>query len=281
MMNNLPYFDIFERFLDKSTSEIKSDVPETLYNAIRYSLNNGGKRIRPVLFLNTYALFKEIDSCALNFAAGIEAYHAFTLVHDDLPCMDDDDFRRGLPTSHRVFGDGQAVLSGDALVNQSYAYILKSVRECYDTNAAINAAIKFNSYVGASGLIGGQSVDIDKSLPLNEETVNYIYKHKTCDLICASMVCAAIIAGADEQTIDKIEKYAYNFGYVFQLVDDLLDAEKQTEEKTLVQLKSSEEILQIITKLVDEAILAISEVKTQNSTKFFVNLIKESVKRKF
>ena len=277
-MLNLRELQQFEEFLEQTFNLHTKNTSKTLADAMRYSLFSGGKRIRPILFLKTYELFRPIDEIALNFASAIEVFHTFTLIHDDLPCMDNDDYRRGKPTNHKVFGEGQAVLAGDALQNLCYEYIIEAISKSEDKNVAIIAMQRFTDYVGASGLMSGQSIDITSCEKIDHALVDYVYTHKTCDLICASMVCAAIIAGADKTHIDLVSKYAYNFGYVFQIIDDVLDEEKTKGEKTILSVYNKEKVLEIVDNLIAEAIDSIK--KLPKNTEFFTEIIKKSKLRK-
>ena len=161
----------FENFLIRNVDDWTKGVTEKIAEGVKYCLYGGGKRIRPNCFLQSYAMFRNPDESAYYFALGIECYHNFTLVHDDLPCMDDDDMRRGKPSCHKVYGEGQAVLIGDALQNLAYTYILKAISHSESKDRAIRAATLFNSLVGGEGLIGGQSVDIDDSTLIDRKSV--------------------------------------------------------------------------------------------------------------
>ena len=219
-----------------------------------------------------------MDTIAFNFATAIELFHTFTLVHDDLPCMDNDDVRRGRPSCHKVFGEGQAVLAGDALQNLSYNYILSAIACSGNDQNAVNAATEFNRYMGADGLHGGQCIDIQENSVVDAELINYIYTHKTCDLICASMVCAAIATGANSADIEYIREYAYNFGYIFQIVDDLLDKNNLGKEKNILSVMTESDARTIIMECQRKASAAIS--KLPQNTEFFITLLNKSIERK-
>ena len=267
----------FENFLVKNVDDWAKDVTEKIAEGVKYCLYDGGKRIRPNCFLQSYAMFANPDESAYYFALGIECYHNFTLVHDDLPCMDDDDMRRGKPSCHKVYGEGQAVLIGDALQNLAYTYILKAISLAESKDRAIRAATLFNSLVGGEGLIGGQSVDIDENTVIDENTLKFIYKHKTCDLIEASIVCGAVMAGADEKNVKLLSDFAYYYGCVFQLTDDILDKDKN-EKNTVMALKSEKEARQLVDDLVTAAKDTLLFVKSD--VKYFISLLENTVNRK-
>lgn len=200
-------------------------VIEPLGESMRYSLFGGGKRFRPVLLLKTYEMLAGgIDAAALYFAAAVETLHTYSLIHDDLPCMDDDDFRRGKPTSHKKFGEDIAVLTGDALLNAAFEWVFAAVERSKDKAAAVRAGAKFASLTGARGLIAGQIADLGFANGSKDfAALENVYAHKTCDLIVAAVTCGAILAGGDDDTVKALSEYAYNFGFAFQLADDLLD----------------------------------------------------------
>lgn len=267
----------FENFLIRNVDEWAKNVPEKIAEGVKYYLFAEGKRIRPQCFLQSYAMFGQPDESAYCFALGIECYHNFTLVHDDLPCMDDDDIRRGKPSCHKIYGEGQAVLIGDALQNLAYTYILKAISLAENKDRAIRAATLFNSLVGGEGLIGGQSVDIDENTVIDENTLKFIYKHKTCDLIEASIVCGAIMAGADQKKIKLLSDFAYYYGCVFQLTDDILDKDKK-EKNSILTIKSEKEARQLVDDLATAAKDTLLFVK--NDAGYFISLLEKTVNRK-
>jgi geranylgeranyl diphosphate synthase type II len=191
---------------------------------MRYSTFAGGKRVRPCLVMAVYeACGGEFgDERVLKTAAAIEMLHTFSLIHDDLPCMDDDDFRRGKPTAHKAFDEALAVLGGDALCILAFETLAAVGR--IDVIAEIAAAL------GTGGMIGGQVVDIEsEGKTVNKETVEYIHNNKTAALIRASVRSGALLAGADGETLEKLSAYGSNVGLAFQVVDDILDEESTTE----------------------------------------------------
>lgn len=196
--------------------------PDVLKDSLRYSLELGGKRIRPVLCLATADLLGLERRKVLNCALAIELIHTYSLIHDDLPEMDDDDFRRGKPSNHKVFGVGNAVLAGDGLLNTSYSILLK---ECRKGVEYISAAEFICDCAGIYGMIAGQSADLlhenDKSF--NEPTLNFIYENKTGKLLTAPVVVPAILSGG--RCYSELKAFGKDLGALFQITDDILDVE--------------------------------------------------------
>jgi geranylgeranyl diphosphate synthase type II len=200
----------------------ESEAPADLHKAVRYSIFAGGKRLRPALaFASFEACHGEGDDILLA-ACALEMTHTFSLIHDDLPCMDDDDFRRGRPTNHKVFGEALAILAGDSLLVYAFELLARTGRP--ESIATLAKGL------GTKGMLGGQVVDIQsegKSVGL--ETVNYIHRHKTAALIEASLVLGAQMADADADVIAGIGTFGNKIGLAFQIVDDVLDLEQTTE----------------------------------------------------
>lgn len=195
--------------------------------AMRYSVFNGGKRIRPVLTLEFCRLCGGREEEALSFACAVEMIHAYSLIHDDLPCMDDDDTRRGNPACHIRFGEANALLAGDALLTLAFETVLNAGLAPVMT---INAGKELSAAAGWAGMIGGQVMDLQnegKQVEL-EELLETDYK-KTGKLIIASAVLGCIAAGAEEEKVRAAAQYAYNLGLAFQLVDDILDVTGNAE----------------------------------------------------
>lgn len=202
-----------------------SGLQKTVFQAADYSLKAGGKRLRPVLLLEACTLFGGDAAKAMPFACALEMIHTYSLIHDDLPAMDDDDYRRGKPTNHVVYGEGMAILAGDALLNYAYELMLQAVMQSTgDKNTLIAAMYEIARAAGVYGMIGGQTVDLEsehQSVPL--ETVDFIHAHKTGALITASLTAGAIIGGADAEGLERIRHYGRNIGLAFQIIDDILD----------------------------------------------------------
>lgn len=196
--------------------------PDILRDSLKYSLEIGGKRIRPVLSLAIADLLGLERKKVINFALATELIHTYSLIHDDLPEMDDDDFRRGKPSNHKVFGVGNAVLAGDGLLNTAYSVLLK---ECRKGTEYISAAEFICDCAGIYGMIAGQSADLlhenDKSF--NEPTLNFIYENKTGKLLTAPVVVPAILCGG--RCFSELKSFGRDLGFLFQITDDVLDVE--------------------------------------------------------
>ncbi len=200
--------------------------PQILADSINYSLTLGGKRIRPVLmFAVGDMLGVERDKIA-NYALAIEMIHTYSLIHDDLPEMDDDDFRRGKPSNHKVFGAGNAVLAGDGLLNTAYSILLK---ECHKGTEYISAGEFVCDCAGIYGMIAGQSADLmhEKEKKFNEPTLNFIYENKTAKLLIAPIVVPSILSGG--RCYSELRSFGRDLGCLFQITDDILDVEGSFE----------------------------------------------------
>lgn len=202
--------------------------------AMNYSVNVGGKRLRPILMLETYKLFGGNGTVIEPFMAAIEMIHTYSLVHDDLPAMDNDEYRRGKKTTWVEYGEAMAILAGDALLNYAFETALKAFsNEETDAKRIAKALSILAGKAGIYGMIGGQVADIEAE-GLGEQVtlphLLYIHEHKTAALIQASMMIGAVLAGADENALDTIEKAAYEIGIAFQIQDDILDITSTFEE---------------------------------------------------
>jgi geranylgeranyl diphosphate synthase type II len=205
--------------------------PEQLHRAMRYSLLAGGKRLRPALVLSAGEAFGAETDDLMPAACAIEMIHTYSLIHDDLPAMDNDDLRRGRPTCHKAFGEAVAILAGDALLTQAFRVLaadapgriaerqVRVIREIATAAGTVDA------------LIGGQIVDIEsEGKPVGSATLEYIHRAKTGAMICASVVVGGIVAGAGEQQIDKLRGYGERIGLAFQIADDILDVTSTSEQ---------------------------------------------------
>jgi geranylgeranyl pyrophosphate synthase len=194
-------------------------IPALLGDAMRYSLLAGGKRLRPVLLLAAYHLLEEDISPARPFAAAIEMIHTYSLIHDDLPAMDNDALRRGMPTCHVVYGEAIAILAGDALLNLAY-----ETMACSGHPRTLAGLREIALRAGASGMVAGQALDIRLTgIMADREQVSYIHAHKTADLITAPAVAGLMLAGADEAMLNAGREFGFHLGHAFQIIDDLLD----------------------------------------------------------
>ncbi|MBO4734114.1 MAG: polyprenyl synthetase family protein [Clostridia bacterium] len=200
---------------------VLSDQPyDEVLKAARYSLLAGGKRIRPVILLEFYKLCGSKDNCAYNFACAIEMIHTYSLIHDDLPSMDNDDFRRGLPSCHKAFGEGMALLAGDDLLTEAFSVCAKTLG--LPADRVLRALAYLSNSIGTTGMIGGQVIDTACEIS-DSKLLFKMFSLKTCALIRAAAVCGVILAGGDDEKISLAESYAENLGLAFQIIDDLLD----------------------------------------------------------
>ncbi|MEW6536043.1 MAG: polyprenyl synthetase family protein [Candidatus Auribacterota bacterium] len=194
--------------------------PSRIHEAMHYSLFAGGKRLRPVLCLASFELFDSMTAKVLPVACALELIHTYSLIHDDLPCMDDDDFRRGMPTCHKKFGEAIAVLAGDALLTEAFAMASSIGNTGY--SATIISMLAAAS--GSTGLIGGQVMDLlSEDKPIDVELLEYIHRHKTGKLISVSVESGAVCASADSTALSALTKYGEALGLAFQISDDILD----------------------------------------------------------
>jgi len=204
--------------------------PEKIYEAMRYSLMAGGKRLRPILCLATCELAGGTLEMAMPTACALEMIHTMSLIHDDLPAMDNDDYRRGKLTNHKVYGEDIAILAGDGLL--AYAFEIVAQTENVPAERLLQVIARLGRAVSAAGLVGGQVVDLEcegKS-DVTIETLNFIHTHKTGALLEACVVCGAIIAGISVTDLQRLSRYAENIGLAFQIVDDVLDITATQEE---------------------------------------------------
>ena len=220
--------DVVEEALDKSIAIAR---PEKIYEAMRYSLLAGGKRLRPILCLATCDLMGGTEAMAMPTACALEMIHTMSLIHDDLPAMDNDDFRRGKPTNHKVYGDDIAILAGDGLLAYAFEFVATQTKNVAPENI-IRVVAALGRTVGAAGLVGGQVLDLESEgkPDITAETLSFIHNHKTGALLETSVVSGAILADADEKDIKRLSNYAKNIGLAFQIIDDILDITATDEQ---------------------------------------------------
>jgi|SRR5208283_4719505 len=224
---------LVDGFLERYFS--RTLVPETLKQSMTYSLSAGGKRIRPVLCLAAYEACGGNSNEVVPYAVAFELVHTYSLIHDDLPAMDDDDLRRGKPTNHIVFGEGMAVLAGDALLTE--AFYLLSGKACFGEgggrvpeSAVIKTIHELAGGVGMYGMVGGQAQDLlAENQEPDPETLHFIHRCKTAALITAAVKAGGILACCSDGMLASLESYGQNTGFAFQVVDDLLDVEGETK----------------------------------------------------
>lgn len=266
------------------------DIPQQLREAMRYSLDAGGKRLRPAMLLAACEMMGGDVDAAMPFACALEMIHTYSLIHDDLPAMDDDDLRRGRPTNHKVFGEGMAILAGDGLLHASMELMLRAACGMNDLRGA-KAAEAIARRSGVTGMVAGQVIDVTgEGKTPTEEIVSYIHTHKTADLLTAPMEAGMILGGADAMQVEKGIAYGLHFGLTFQMIDDLLDVIGDTKtlgkqtgmdarrgKLTWVALRGvdgTREDAAMHTKMACEAIKSINF-----DTKFFTDLAQSALMR--
>lgn len=205
--------------------------PDKVYQAMRYSLLAGGKRLRPILCLAACELLGGTEPMAMPTACALEMIHTMSLIHDDLPAMDNDDYRRGQLTNHKVYGEDVAILAGDALLTYAFEYVATQTRDV-PADRTLRVIADLGKAVGAEGLVGGQIVDLESEgvADVSLETLNYIHTHKTGALLRVSVTSGAILAGADATQVNTLAQYADRIGLAFQIIDDVLDITATSEE---------------------------------------------------
>lgn len=217
-----------ELALDRSLAVI---YPETIYEAMRYSLLAGGKRLRPILCLATCELAGGTREMAMPTACALEMIHTMSLIHDDLPAMDNDDYRRGQLTNHKVYGEDIAILAGDGLLSYAFEFVATQTTNV-PPQQVLDVIGHLGRAVGAAGLVGGQVVDLESEgkTDITEEQLTFIHTHKTGALLEACVVSGAILAGTSTENRERLSRYAQKIGLAFQIVDDILDITATQEE---------------------------------------------------
>lgn len=270
----------------------ENDRQAEIYKAMNYSVLAGGKRLRPILLLETSRLFGGKDEDTHAFMAAVEMIHTYSLVHDDLPAMDNDEFRRGRKTTHVVYGEAMGILAGDALLNYAFETGLKGVAEAENTKNAVMALQIIAKKAGVSGMIGGQVVDIkNDSKCVDLETLDYINELKTGALIEASMMAGAVLAGASTEEVKLVEYAASNIGRAFQIQDDILDvtstkevlgkpvfSDEKNNKSTYITLLGEKKASDKVKELTEEAIKMLRQINMKNE--FLYELIYSLVYRK-
>lgn len=225
------YAQYVHEFLDKLLSEKDCQGQEQIIKAMRYSAIAGGKRLRPALVMEFYRLSGGNPKDVLPFAVALEMIHTYSLIHDDLPCMDNDDFRRGKPTNHKVYGEAMAVLAGDALLTEAFALATRPENlEKFTAEQIVKATNCLAKNAGVFGMIGGQVIDIESEhKKISYDELVLLQKYKTGALIESAVQMGCILGGADENKLKAAKEYAYSLGLAFQIQDDILDIEGDAE----------------------------------------------------
>lgn len=222
------YLSEGKRLVDEALARYlpaKENYPESIHQAMRYSVLAGGKRLRPILVIAAAEAVGGDRETVLPFAVAAEFVHTYTLIHDDLPAMDNDNLRRGKPTNHKVFGEAIAILAGDSLLTQAFILMSDaSLMESIPSKNILKASHEIAKSLGSGGMIGGQVVDIEsQGKPVDPSTLEYIHIYKTGFLIRACIRCGAILSQADPTQLKALSRYGAHIGLAFQIVDDILD----------------------------------------------------------
>ena len=221
--------DFFETELKKELKELS--YPETIAKGMEYAILNGGKRLRPFLLFATLELLNEDINKGVKSAIALEMIHSYSLVHDDLPALDNDDYRRGKLTTHKVFGEAEGILIGDSLLTYAFYVLSQKNLELLSSEQIVNIISKTSEYSGINGMIGGQMIDIQsENKKIDLETLKYIHSHKTGKLIKLPIEIACIIANLEKDKKEVLEEYADLIGLAFQVKDDILDVEGTFED---------------------------------------------------
>lgn len=264
------YSEMIEKALDEYLT--KDNDVKGLVDSMEYSLMAGGKRIRPKLVLEFCKACGGQPENAIAFACAIEMIHTYSLIHDDLPCMDNDDMRRGRPSNHCAFGEDTALLAGDALLTLAFETVLsEKALEATSAQAVAKAGRLLANFAGVSGMVGGQFIDLSiEGKKVEAEILEKMYSKKTGALLKASCMMGCIAAGADEEKLKAAEKFGGKIGLVFQIIDDILDvvsttevlgkpvlSDEQNEKTTFMSLYGEEKCRKLAKELTDEAIKAL------------------------
>lgn len=284
--------DIINYFLPEETG-----YAQKVCEAMNYSVNAGGKRLRPMMMMESHIMFNGDGKLIGPFMAAMEMIHTYSLVHDDLPAMDNDELRRGKPTTWKQYGDGMAVLAGDALLNYSMETALKAFLLCENETESVRvqyALMTLFNHSGINGMIGGQCADLEAENmgdKVTEDQLLYIHTNKTAALIQASLMIGACLAGADAEALELLARAGYDIGIAFQIQDDILDITSSAEELgkpigsderndklTFVSLHGLEESKAEVIRLTDEALYILSSFENRNT--FLEDLVRSLVGRK-
>lgn len=298
--------DMMKQMLDEKVKKVEAIIydflpaeegwQKTVQEAMNYSVQVGGKRLRPLLMAEVYELFGGQGKKIEPFMAALEMIHTYSLVHDDLPAMDNDEYRRGRKTTWVMYGEAMAILAGDGLLNYAFETAVKAFAyvEPEEMPRVASALTVLGRKAGIYGMIGGQTADIEaeeQQTPLKAEQLLFIHEHKTAALIQAAMMIGAILAGAGQEDIQRLEKCAYNIGIAFQIQDDILDvigdsqelgkqvgSDEQNHKQTYVTIYGLEKAKQDVEALSREAVDILQSFETRNE--FLEALILDLIHRR-
>lgn len=276
---------------DRLNCLLSDNIESTVSDAMKYSVSNGGKRIRPILSIEFAKVCGGNTEAALDFGCAVEMIHTYSLIHDDLPCMDNDDMRRGKPSCHIAYGEDNALLAGDALLTEAFG-LLSSVQSVPAENV-VRAVAYLSSFAGINGMVGGQVLDLqfEKTSPTVDEVLK-MYSMKTCGLIKASCVLGCLAnENYDENKVLSAIEYAENLGIAFQIQDDILDVEgdenslgkpvgsdAKNDKSTIVKFYGLDRAKELVKEYTDKAILALNKFDTD--TEILKNIAYLLVNRK-
>lgn len=275
------YNEILERFNDKFIDYFNNE--DDFSQALNYSIKEG-KRIRPIILLEIYKMItgKDITEREIDFAISLEFIHNYSLIHDDLPAMDNDDFRRGRPTLHKEYREDIAILAGDALLNYAYEIMLSQAITSKDNNSMIQAIKASNAIAqqaGIKGMIGGQVIDV-LELSNTKEDILKMYTGKTCGLIIAATTAGAYLANCSDEVLNDMQRLGLNIGLAFQLQDDLLDIEQDEKIQKLTYISFSD-VNQTKDKINEITNDAIEILNKYENNEFMISLLNYLVKRRY
>jgi len=279
----ISFCEEFDKYSEQYFYPLSNQLPEVkvLFNSIQYSLNSGGKRFRPFVSHLVAQAYNIEKTQIYPYALAIEMIHTYSLIHDDLPCMDNDDFRRGQPTNHKLFGEDMALLAGDSLLTESFAVI---AREYENQPALAVKLIRLLTYkAGMLGMIGGQVLDMKSEPGITKDQMLLMHKLKTGALIESAVVGAAHISKVSDQEFKYLQTYGENIGLAFQLKDDILDMnDKQQDHKNFVSLigiTETQNMLNTVSVLAQECLINIQKCNAQVNVCNLLDLIEYNIKR--
>lgn len=285
-------YDEYRNFAEEHLMDYIPEIDHksiTLYDSMKYSITSGGKRLRPVLLLASCEFSGGTMVDALPYACALEYIHTYSLIHDDLPAMDNDDFRRGNPTNHRVFGDAIAILAGDGLLNSAYEIMNMDMLMYFDNPIALKkricASYEISKGSGVRGMVAGQVADIEaQGHSCSKEMLDYIHLNKTAALIVSAIRAGAYIGGADSERIEALTAYGENLGLLFQITDDILDvtgdsaemgkatgADAKNNKSTYISVYNLEKTKQRAFNLADNAKKALSNYG--KDAQFYIDIV--------
>lgn len=280
---------IIDEYLEKYLPS-EGEYPQVIFKAMRYSVFAGGKRLRPIMVMETCKAFGGDFKKAMPFACSLEMIHTYSLIHDDLPAIDNDDYRRGRLTNHKMFGEDIAILAGDALLHHAFETMSRACVEQNDIGSC-RAMLAIAEGAGVHGMVGGQVVDvISEGKPIDKETLDFIHKNKTAAMLIGALKSGAIIGGASDAEVKKIEKAGELIGIAFQIQDDILDvtstfeklgkpinSDEKNNKVTYATMFGVEKASEFVKSMSDEAIEILQSMG--DKTDFLVKLTEYLIKR--